>query len=78
MVEFETLSFAALTTNAVLDRKIQFPFMATHPPVRLMPPAKVEVPVPKAAKAPPERMSPVDSMTPAVVVARPTPKPPVR
>jgi len=43
-----------------------------------MSPLNVEVAVPKAAKTPPESMSPEDSMAPAVVVALPTPSPPVR
>ena len=43
-----------------------------------MSPENVEVAVPKAANTPPESISPVDSMAPEVVVALPTPRPPVK
>ena len=55
------------------------PACAKHPANRLMPLAvKVEVAVPVLAKAVRESINPEASMAPAVVVACPTPKPPVR
>ena len=50
----------------------QDPLIAKQPVVALMPLAKVDVPVP------PTLMMPVVSITPDVVVATPTPRPPVR
>ena len=50
----------------------QVPFMAKHPVVALMPLANVEVPVP------PTFTMPLVWMLPSVVVAMPTPNPPVR
>ena len=50
----------------------QVPFTAKQPVDTLMPFAKVEVP------APPITMTPVVSITPSVVVAIPTPSPPMR
>ena len=57
----------------------QVPLIAKHPAKRFIPLAvKVEVAEPVLAKAVLERIRPLASIAPEVVVACPTPKPPVR
>ena len=68
----ETVRVPSLLETEVTPLVRQEPPMAKHPAARLTPLVNDEVPVPWTL------MTPVVSMTPDVVVARPTPSPPVR